>query len=194
MWDRVVDLIGDSAPMIGGLVGGPLGKRIGTMIASTLGVENTPEAIEMELRNNPDALIKLKQIESSHSLELQRLMLEQSRIDSNEFIENMKIQSSVQKAEINSDDKFVRRWRPMFGYAFCFTWVMMFLGLFAVTIFEPKEAANVVNAYVAMTPLISVALTVLGINIHKRSRDKEISMGIPPSPGILQKLKKSGGD
>lgn len=47
-----------------------------------------------------------------------------------------------------------------------------------------------INAVVALTPLFSVALAVLGISIHKRSQDKQVAKGLAPA-GILGGLKQA---
>lgn len=68
MWDKIKELLGDSAPVIGTLLGGPAGTAVGGLIAKALGTDNNPEAIEEALKNNPDALVKIKEIEASREL------------------------------------------------------------------------------------------------------------------------------
>ena len=68
MWDKIKELIGDSAPVVGGLLGGPAGAAVGGLISKALGVENNASAIEKELINNPDAFLKLKELEMSKEL------------------------------------------------------------------------------------------------------------------------------
>ena len=68
MWDTIKDLIGTSAPVLGSLIGGPVGGTVGSLIAQVLGVEDTPQAIEQALKNNPDALLKLKELELSQHI------------------------------------------------------------------------------------------------------------------------------
>ena len=68
MWDKIRELIGDAAPVVGTLLGGPAGTAVGGLVAKALGVDNTPEAIEEVLKNNPDALVKIKELETSKEL------------------------------------------------------------------------------------------------------------------------------
>ena len=70
MWDKVLELIGDAAPTVGGLLGGPAGVAVGGLVAKALGVEDKPEAIEEALKNDPDALVKIKELEVSRELAL----------------------------------------------------------------------------------------------------------------------------
>lgn len=81
-WKNLAATVSKVAPMLGTLVGGPIGGAAGTaikLIAGTLGVEETPDAIEAEIRANPDALLKLKEIEANSKVELERLVLEQEK-------------------------------------------------------------------------------------------------------------------
>lgn len=69
MWETVKQLIGTAAPTIGTLLGGPVGAVAGSLIASTLGVSDNPEAIAEEIRKNPDALLKLKKLDSDERIQ-----------------------------------------------------------------------------------------------------------------------------
>ena len=68
MWDKIKELIGDSAPVVGGLLGGPAGAAVGGLLSKALGVENSASAIEAELVNNPEALVKLRDLEMSKEI------------------------------------------------------------------------------------------------------------------------------
>ena len=188
MWDKVKSLIGNSAPLIGTLIGGPVGTAVGGLVSSALGVENTPQAIEQELAVNPEAVLKLKQLEAEHEVELKQLAFEHAKLESEERKLAMTQQHATMQAEIASNDPYVRRWRPTWGYSMCAAWVLLFLSLAVVMMFHPEHAAKVVNSVVAMTPLFGIGLTVLGINIHKRSQDKQVSMGNTPL-GTINTLK-----
>ncbi|MFS1463860.1 3TM-type holin [Vibrio lentus] len=188
MWDKVKSLIGSSAPLIGTLIGGPVGTAVGGLVSSALGVENTQQAIEKELAANPEAILKLKQLEALHEVELKRLAFEHAKLESEERKLALTQQHVTMQAELASNDPYVRRWRPTWGYSMCAAWVLLFLSLAVVMMFHPEQAATVVNSVVAMTPLFGIGLTVLGINIHKRSQDKQVSMGNTPL-GAIHTLK-----
>ncbi|WJT10852.1 3TM-type holin [Vibrio harveyi] len=189
MWDRIKALIAPVAPVVGGLVGGPVGATVGTLLSNALGVEATPEAIEQELKRNPDALVKIKQMESDERTQLRTLTYRHAELESEERKLSIVQQHKTMQAELKSEDAYVRRWRPTFGYAVCLAWSLLFFGLFIVMVITPEKAAEVINSVVAMTPLFGIALTVLGINIHKRSLDKQTQAGITPK--TIKQLKDS---
>lgn len=190
MWDSIKSILGGAAPIIGTLIGGPAGTLVGGLVASALGVENTPEAIEQELKTNPDALIKLKQLESDERIQLKELAFKYANLESEERKLSVIQQHATMQTELASNDPWVRRWRPTFGYAVCLAWCLLFFGLAYAMVLHPEEAANLVTAVVALTPLFGIALSILGISIHKRSVDKQISAGVTPV-GIVAGIKKS---
>jgi hypothetical protein len=190
MWNSIKTIVGSAAPMIGTLIAGPAGSVVGGMVASALGVENSPEAIEQELKNNPDALVKLKQLESDERIKLKELSFKHADIESEERKLSIVQQHATMQAELASNDPWVRRWRPTFGYAVCLAWCLLFFGLAYAMVFHPKDAADLVSAVVALTPLFGIALSILGISIHKRSVDKQVSAGLAPV-GIVAGIKKS---
>lgn len=91
MWDNIKEILGSSAPVIGTLLGGPAGGAVGGLISKVLGVDNTPEAIELALMNNPDALVKIKELETSKELAILQAELENKRIDISSVIDNRKL-------------------------------------------------------------------------------------------------------
>lgn len=81
-WKDTIARVTNAAPMIGGLFGAP-GMAIGglvKLVASALGVEPSAEAIAAEIQQNPEALLKLKDLEATHRIDLGKLSLEAERI------------------------------------------------------------------------------------------------------------------
>ena len=190
MWDNVKNILGTAAPIIGTLIGGPAGTAVGSLVASALGVENTPQAIEQELKNNPEALVKLKKFEFENQVQLKKIVLEHASLESEERKLSVVQQHATMQAELASNDPWVRRWRPTFGYAVCAAWCLLFFGLAYAMVVHPTVAAELVGSVVALTPLFGIALSVLGISIHKRSVDKQVQAGKEPV-GIVAGLKKT---
>jgi hypothetical protein len=64
-WTDISSAVGKAAPLLGTVLGGPAGGAVGGLIAAALGTKDTPEAVSAALAN-PDAAIKLRQIEVTH--------------------------------------------------------------------------------------------------------------------------------
>jgi hypothetical protein len=94
------------------------------------------------------------------------------------------------RAESGSDDAYVRRWRPTFGYIVSLTWALQFAAIAYAMVATPEYAHELVQAIVALTPAWGIALAVLGVNVVKRSRDKEVAAGLSEAakPGLLDRL------
>lgn len=69
-------VIGGGAPILGGLLGGPAGAKVGAIVAGLLGCADSPEAVSTALASNPEALLQLKKYEMDHALELRKLELQ----------------------------------------------------------------------------------------------------------------------
>ena len=128
-WDKVKGLIVGAAPLIGSLVGGPAGGTVGTLISSALGVENTPEAIETELRDNPEALVKLKDLELTHKTRFEELALEDTRAHLADRQDAR--QAEIERLKAGASNRF------MYGLAVLVT--VGFFALCAVLLFKQQS-------------------------------------------------------
>lgn len=78
------------------------------------------------------------------------------------------------RAEIASSDSYVRRMRPTFGYIMAFTWAAQMFGLAYIMVFETERSSIIIEAMESLGTIWAVGLSVLGIYVYKRSKDKEI--------------------
>lgn len=74
-WSELGKKVADFAPLLGSALG-PVGSGVGALIASEFGTENTPDAINSYIAGNPDAQVKLREIELTHKSQLQKIRLE----------------------------------------------------------------------------------------------------------------------
>jgi len=70
-WQKLGRTVGKFAPMLGTVLGGPGGGAMGALVASALGVENNPDSIAKAVENDPEAAIKLRQVELHHKEQLE---------------------------------------------------------------------------------------------------------------------------
>lgn len=80
-WKDLAQIVGKSAPMLGTLIAGPAGAAVGGLIASAIGTTAAPDAIQSALVANPDALLKLREIEANQATRFQELVTEQAKAE-----------------------------------------------------------------------------------------------------------------
>lgn len=101
---EIAGKIANAAPMLGSLLGAP-GAAAGTvikLIADALGVTPEPPAIDQALKNNPDALLKLKELEFNNKVELQKLLLTQEELNVRAEAQRLADVSDARKREIET--------------------------------------------------------------------------------------------
>jgi len=72
-WSDVGKTVAKAAPVLGAVLGGPVGAVVasaGALAASALGTEPEPEAVEAALKASPDALLRLKELEGQQQARL----------------------------------------------------------------------------------------------------------------------------
>jgi len=102
--------------------------------------------------------------------------------EANRHIEQLAVQDTQKLTEINeslraeilSDDKYVRRMRPTFGYLMALTWAAQMFGVAYIMVFETNKASVVIEAIESLSAIWAVGLSVLGIYVYKRSEDKKL--------------------
>ncbi len=94
------------------------------------------------------------------------------------------------RAEIASEDKYVRRMRPTFGYLMAGTWAAQMFGLAYIIVFETEKAAYILEATAALSTIWAVGLSVLGVYVYKRSEDKKLFPGSFLPKVLLPKIKQ----
>jgi hypothetical protein len=77
------------------------------------------------------------------------------------------------RAEVASNDAYVRRMRPTFGYMMAATWGAQMLALAYIIVTDPGRAGDVLNAMESLGTIWAVALSVLGIYVYQRSAEKK---------------------
>lgn len=152
-------------PVLMNVLSGAL-KTIDTPV--TKGAADAIEAAQDALRAGqiPDAQI----IEANRHIE---------KIAEMESAENRATLAEINqtaRTEIASNDAYVRRMRPTFGYLMAVSWTAQMIALAYIIVFETDKAGFVLQAMGSLSAIWAVGLSVLGIYVYKRSEEKRASM------------------
>ena len=181
-WRDAAETVGKAAPMLGGLLYGQAGAGVGRLIAGALGVEDDPAKVQAAMQDDPNAALKVQRLQQEHERELMTLALEAETSRLAEVNKTM-------RAEAGAEDAYVRRWRPTFGYMVALAWALQSIAIGWTIVATPEQAGVVAQTITALTPMWAVALSILGINVHKRSQDKQVAAGQKPST-FLDAIKR----
>lgn len=72
-WSDIGGIVGRAAPIVGTLLGGPAGAAVGALVASALNVPNDPDAVNVALAGNPDAMVRITELQTNARLQLEQL-------------------------------------------------------------------------------------------------------------------------
>lgn len=183
-WKDAVSLAAEHAPAVATALGGPGAGGItagaARMVTGLLGVENSPEGLAQAVQD-PEKLEELRRIDREHRQELTRLRFEAEAAEAAEITKRLEQTHETIRAEAASNDAYVRRWRPTFGYLVALAWLLQGVALGWALVRDPAQAGNLSQAITALTPMWGIALAVLGINVSKRSQDKQVAAGQQPA-------------
>ncbi len=101
-FNDVGKFIAQSAPLLGGALAGPAGATIGSLIAAKFGGSSSqPEALHTLITADPQAALKLKELEFEHELALQQLTHKQIKLNNKDFCKIVRVHVSVKWVWIN---------------------------------------------------------------------------------------------
>ncbi len=187
------------APSIVGAItsgGATLPLLVGQVVKDITGKEVTThaEAEAAILAATPDQMLAFKVADQNFALAMRK-----------EDTATLGITNKTIQIESGSTDWFVRRWRPFFGYCVAISWITQMSGITFVfcyvAITSPVDLVGLVGQLGllagALTGMWGLALTVLGLSVHQRSKDKANGVADPKvastGSSILTKLKAKVG-
>ncbi len=137
-----------------------------------------------------EALAAVDTIPPERVAEANRHLEALARIDSDEDRETIREVNASLRAEAASEDRYVRRMRPTFGYVMAATWAAQMGAVAWVVVASPRDAAAVIEALGALSVVWSVGRSVLGVYVFKRSADKALAAGHAPRP-LIDRLQRA---
>lgn len=145
-----------------------------TILAEALGrVDNPVTKGAAKALGEVDAAIRSGGVSLEQLSEVNRHAEAIAAANSEEYKAAMEQVNTSLRAEIASEDKYVRRMRPTFGYLMAITWAAQMLAIAYVIVFETAQAGVVMGAMASLSAIWAVGLSVLGIYVYKRSEDKK---------------------
>lgn len=160
-WNSLKSAISSVAPVLGSVLGGPAGGLVGSLIASKLGTEATPDAVAIALQN-PDNLLKLKEIEQEQQQSLQDFLAKEDAA-----------QTAVNQSEAQSSSLFVAGWRPAVGWscasAFLYSFVVQPFAVFVVSLVGLKIQVPVLDIS-QMMPVLLGMLGLAGMRTYEKTQ------------------------
>lgn len=129
-------------------------------------------------------------ISTEQMAEANRHAEEMARIQSQEYETALSEINQSMRAETASDDAYVRRMRPTFGYLMAITWAAQMMGLAYVVVFRTERAQEVLEGMESLSTIWAVGLSVLGVYVYKRSEEKKAPF-VAAAKAVVQKVTAS---
>jgi hypothetical protein len=175
-WKDIAGAVGKVAPLLGTLLAGPAGGAVGGLVASVLGVGNTADEVSQALATNPDAAVKLRQIEADRQAKLQELATDQVKAELAASTQNAGDINKTMQAEAAAEHWPTYSWRPAIGFAVAIDLVLSvlvvaiaYIGVMAGEM-KPEVLSYLPAMLGAMAALVGVASPILGIASWFRGR------------------------
>lgn len=135
-------LANEGLPLLANALTGGAAGTVLNLLTGTLGLKNNDsDAVEKALQNNPEALVKLKELETTHKEELQKLALEMARVDMQHDQAYLSDKASARNRELEITKSTGKR--DINLYVLAWTVVLAFFVLTAVLIYNPLEGTAV---------------------------------------------------
>lgn len=125
-WKDVGSAISRAAPILGGLLGGPVGAAAGgaaSLIASFFGCDEDPAAVMQAIQNEPQAMIRLKELEVQHRADILKWKTAQIEAEVADRV-------SARQASVDGGDRTRLFWLSIFLFivAFGLEGTLLFFG------------------------------------------------------------------
>lgn len=158
------------------------------IISEALAGVNHPAArIASQSLGNVNEAMGRGQISAEEMAEANRHAEEMASVQAQETRAAYEQVNQSLRMEIASEDVYVRRMRPTFGYLMAVTWTAQMMGLAYIMTFRTEQAYNVLAAMDSLAAIWAMGLSVLGIYFYKRSEEKRTGSRIITPPILREK-------
>ena len=185
--DLAQTVIGLGAPMLGTALGGPLGGLAGKILADAIGASAaTPEAVNDAIaERGPGSTFAMEAALKAEN-EWQRALAEIGKAQVSEV-------GQTQRAEIVSEDRLQRWWRPLYALELS----LLECPAFALTLLHALWSGHDVgiNGFASLSGLLvayfGARFGVLGVYVTGRTREKEANATGELAQGAVTKMVKA---
>jgi len=135
-WKELAAKVAKAAPLLGTALGGPVGGAVGglvSIIAGAFGVSSDeaakdPQKLIEAIGLDPDAAIKLKEIENNHKLEIEKILLEKFRLELQDLANARARETEIVKTTGAKDlNLYVLAWFFTLGFFASIGWMSWLL-------------------------------------------------------------------
>ncbi|RUR34489.1 3TM-type holin [Vreelandella nanhaiensis] len=189
-WRDTVEEVAKYAPAVATALGGPgvggITAGAAAMVTSALGIRNTPAALVAAL-DDPVKRESLIRLNNEHERELIGMRLQAEAVQAQEETKRLSEVNQTIRSELAAEGWWRAGWRPFNGWMLSASLAAVNFGLLAVVVLDPTQLPVVVDVLIWS---VVAQGAVQGINIKKRSDDKQAMMGQAPASWIEQILTK----
>ncbi len=142
-------------------------------LGKALGALNNDSARQAGiLLGDVDSAIQSRQISLEELKEANRHLEKTQELENELDDKTLSTLHETIRQEMGATDKFVRFWRPAFGYSVAIAWLMNMFTICWVILSENPKAPEIITALVETTSLWAIALGVLGVSVVKSGSEK----------------------
>ncbi len=119
-------LVKMGAPMLGTAVGGPAGGALGSLVAKMFNADpEDPQDMMLKIEADPEAAVKLQQLEKDHKVRLEELALEQYALGLKDVASARAREADIVRTTGKKDiNLYALAWCVVCGF-FILCWVLM---------------------------------------------------------------------
>ncbi|WP_302736413.1 hypothetical protein [uncultured Desulfovibrio sp.] len=182
-WKDVGNVVSKAAPILGTILGGPAGAAAGgaaSLIASMFGCEPEPEAVMQALKKDPEALVKIKELEVQNRANILQWKTAQIQAEVDD-------RKSARQASVDGGDRTRLFWLSIFLFvvAFGLEGALLFFG-FAVGI-----SGELVGRVMGTVDTLAVMVGTFWFGTSRSSQNSEalLYQSTPPTVQAQERTK-----
>ncbi len=174
------------APMVGTAIlsGNPAGAVLSILASKFGGSADDPADLMAKIQTDPQAMVKLKEIEATHDVELQKIAMQRAVGLANADAAQVASVNTTMQAETKSEHWMQWAWRPTCGFALAIGFLVL-IGLIgwiciqSVVTQQPSLLGMIPPILEAFTVLFGSMAAVVGVTAWHR--------------GVMQRNQAAGG-